>query len=155
VQADEWLALLAVGAYLGLSGLGVYPLASACVRRLPLPARLSPPRALELRGLLSGGLMVALVIGLTGLTLVGASECPPMLALPPLMGVAAGWCRCYRAFIEPSFRREMKSIDVGAGIMLVEETGGPLPEDLRSELELWQQAGLKTLARLPEGEAPL
>ena len=89
-------------------------------------------------------LRVALISGLLWLlTRQDAAWLASVAACLLLGAFVTGW------LLRPADAPRSKSIDVGTGILILRETGGPLPQDLRDELDLWQRAGGAGLSRIP------
>ena len=136
------------------SGLGVL-LALAVVAGQRHPARParpgSPPAGLfPLRGRWLGYLLLAL----PWTALVPFLRWPECLFVPLAGLLTVGWWRLREELDDPRGPK-IKSIDVGTGILLLSETAGPVPEDLRFELELWQRAGAGMLADVPWNDEDL
>jgi hypothetical protein len=89
-------------------------------------------------------LLVGLPVG--GLMLI--LPWPNLLLAPAGALLAVGWWWLWRGLVDPTRAPRFKSIDVGTGVLVVSESGGPVPEGLRSELTLWQEAGMEALYRL-------
>jgi hypothetical protein len=68
--------------------------------------------------------------------------------------LAAGWCRWRRSVLCGVEEYRYKSVDTGAGVLIIAETGGLPSSRLRAELELWQQAGLESLSQPGTGAVP-
>jgi mRNA-degrading endonuclease toxin of MazEF toxin-antitoxin module len=82
-----------------------------------------------------------LVIGLPAVVLAVILPWPASVLIAACVAGSAGWWRLRRAVLTAPAPRS-KSVATVSGILLIPETGGPLPDDLRFELDVWE-AGVR------------
>lgn len=94
---------------------------------------------------LRGRLRAYALVGLPFMLGVLMLPFPESIGMACCFGMSVAWWHTRRELLASLEQTRIKAVDVGSGVRMIAESGGPVPEALREELELWQRAGATAL----------